>query len=337
MNMMSQTTPLDQLLSLETSSNPLPDWRQLSAALGASSTVNTKQSIAQQAQFLLENPLTKEILARGRVSKKAVQIVEIDEDEYEDGQKHTGGGKVNNKRVGRGKGLQRKQKYERKKSGCLCCRTKRVKCDELCVTSDEAALPTLRDAELTPYDSTSSHPTCTRCINASRTCVWPEGIPSDTTDRSPASSHDDTFPYPSSRKLSGKVKAAKKTSSSSIETSPSLSFNFGSLPSHETSPLSSFSSISSPVDLSPNNNVSYAFDSFGLDGQEFDFSGYQGTVEAEFGDEMAMIAAVDYGGSRQHEKEGQNIQKCGESVEIDNAYLLPWFNTKKERETILNL
>ncbi|KAG2015762.1 hypothetical protein CC2G_009002 [Coprinopsis cinerea AmutBmut pab1-1] len=46
----------------------------------------------------------------------------------------------------------KRPKYTRSKTGCLTCRVKKVKCDEV-------------------------HPVCTRCDNGNRDCTWPENVP----------------------------------------------------------------------------------------------------------------------------------------------------------------
>ncbi|KZT52097.1 hypothetical protein CALCODRAFT_102473 [Calocera cornea HHB12733] len=51
-----------------------------------------------------------------------------------------------------GQAQRKRPKYTRSKAGCLTCRTKKIKCDEL-------------------------HPICTRCLQSHRECVWPPDAP----------------------------------------------------------------------------------------------------------------------------------------------------------------
>ncbi|ODN84722.1 hypothetical protein, variant 2 [Cryptococcus amylolentus CBS 6039] len=48
-------------------------------------------------------------------------------------------------------GQKRRQKYTRTRTGCLCCRSRRIKCDE-------------------------TRPICKRCVIAKKECVYPEGV-----------------------------------------------------------------------------------------------------------------------------------------------------------------
>ncbi|WVQ71577.1 hypothetical protein IAR50_001117 [Cryptococcus sp. DSM 104548] len=48
-------------------------------------------------------------------------------------------------------GQKRRQKYTRTRTGCLCCRSRRIKCDE-------------------------TRPICKRCVIAKKECIYPEGV-----------------------------------------------------------------------------------------------------------------------------------------------------------------
>lgn len=66
-----------------------------------------------------------------------------------------------------------KQPYKRTKTGCLCCRQRRVRCCETCVPSPPPLLHHCSPLTPLPLPRPNSKPECKRCRNAGRECVWP--------------------------------------------------------------------------------------------------------------------------------------------------------------------
>ncbi|KAK8869887.1 hypothetical protein IAR55_000455 [Kwoniella newhampshirensis] len=99
-------------------------------------------------------------------------------------------GQTSNSKPSGRSGQKRRQKYTRTRTGCLCCRARRIKCDE-------------------------ARPVCKRCVIAKKTCQYPDSGDGSKGERSrKGSKHSGSDDYDESEE-EGRIESSRRTSDAS--------------------------------------------------------------------------------------------------------------------------
>ncbi|KAL7410330.1 fungal-specific transcription factor domain-containing protein [Mrakia frigida] len=211
----------------------------------------------------------------------------------------------------------KRPKYIRTKSGCLCCRKKRVKCDE-------------------------EHPSCKRCRNAGRDCVWPAEVAGGGEERGTSGSdggssvgdespEKPTVSLPVGRGSSRSVRGVERGAAKAPSTRPKINSDNATLSPAVSSSQSSYSgnhlsvtSTRSSVSTSPGASASPSFD-FNMQFPSLDHEVAISPVSTFNNVAPDMDAAAGFGGVA-----------LGPGSLLNPMALLPWFPTAEERGLILH-
>ncbi|EIW69623.1 hypothetical protein TREMEDRAFT_68786 [Tremella mesenterica DSM 1558] len=208
-------------------------------------------------------------------------------------------------------GLKRRQKYRRTRTGCLCCRTRRIKCDE-------------------------GKPTCRRCLIAKKSCQYPE--PEEAPRReskssdhkrsrsasSTPSSDDELLPNP--KPLTERARGKRRASGENVSGTSGDVF----LPDEEvfTYPQYPVDTSGSGIGLLPPVDFNWDPSMVGEYGVGLGDDGTSGYADERVGqvDEWAggMIGRQRWGAVG------------GAPMLSTPNFLLPWFPTAEERSLILH-
>nr|ODN81204.1 hypothetical protein L203_05710 [Cryptococcus depauperatus CBS 7841] len=201
-------------------------------------------------------------------------------------------------------GQKRRQKYTRTRTGCLCCRSRRIKCDE-------------------------ARPICKRCIIAKKDCVYPGCTSSDSaTANAGIAAVDDNTNI--KERLSGEEsednergkKALSVTTHSEYVGTGQKAFNFD-LESTNTYDESALNMVSASDRIIGN--------AIGRGGGLMEMGLNMGLVQQQQPETpLAGVHLLDIG------KQGWSIEQGGAPILSTPIFLLPWFPTAEERSLILH-